>query len=281
MLSGLTGEENFEQSRAGRGAVGAGRVRPRKAVPAQGLTPMLCALEGAALTDPERLYELKLDGVRIVADKRGAQVALRYRNGRSATASYAEIARAVSLLPIETRCSTAKSSRSTRRASPASSGWPRASTRSARSTSSRRAPTCRSFTWCSISGDGGSGFDGVAAAREKAHFGELVRGRGLVRVLDHIEATAPRCTISAGANGSKGSSRKRSSRRTAWARGARPIGSRLKCERDDDFVVLGYVAGSGSRRSLGRCAWVRTCKASCSTVVASVVGSRTQRFGCC
>ena len=60
--------------------------------------PMLCALEGARLDDPERLYELKLDGVRIVADKRERAVALRYRHGRPATAAYPEIARAVATL---------------------------------------------------------------------------------------------------------------------------------------------------------------------------------------
>src|SRR6185503_4641175 len=62
------------------------------------LTPMLCALEGARLDDPERLYELKLDGVRIVADKHERAVALRYRHGRPATAAYPEIARAVAAL---------------------------------------------------------------------------------------------------------------------------------------------------------------------------------------
>lgn len=63
--------------------------------------PMLCASEGALLDDPARLYELKLDGVRIFADKHGERVQLRYRNGRSATANYPEIARAVRALAPE------------------------------------------------------------------------------------------------------------------------------------------------------------------------------------
>ena len=100
VLSGLTGEENFHKAALVTELTSLVASAPEKAVPAQGLTPMLCALEGANLVDAERLYELKLDGVRIVADKRGGQVALRYRNGRSATANYGEIARALSLLPI-------------------------------------------------------------------------------------------------------------------------------------------------------------------------------------
>ena len=65
------------------------------------MTPMLCSSKKVPLDDPERLYELKLDGVRIVADKRGPGVDLRYRKLRSATAAYPEIARAVKALPFE------------------------------------------------------------------------------------------------------------------------------------------------------------------------------------
>src|SRR5690606_36120858 len=62
------------------------------------LSPMLCASIDVDLADPARIYELKLDGVRIVADRRGAEVTLRYRKHRSATAAYPEIARAVRAL---------------------------------------------------------------------------------------------------------------------------------------------------------------------------------------
>src|SRR6185369_659631 len=48
------------------------------------LTPMLCAMTGAEIVDEARIYELKIDGVRLVADKHGRAVALRHRNGRAA-----------------------------------------------------------------------------------------------------------------------------------------------------------------------------------------------------
>jgi bifunctional non-homologous end joining protein LigD len=66
------------------------------------LVPMLCERDdtsGRLLAQPGWLYELKLDGVRIVADKRGERVSLGYRKGRDATESYPEIALAVSRLP--------------------------------------------------------------------------------------------------------------------------------------------------------------------------------------
>lgn len=68
------------------------------------LTPMLCERsEGGprVLGRQGWTYELKLDGVRIVADKRGDAVALTYRRSRDATASYPEIADAIRALPFE------------------------------------------------------------------------------------------------------------------------------------------------------------------------------------
>ncbi|CAN5848946.1 hypothetical protein BH11MYX4_BH11MYX4_54520 [soil metagenome] len=68
------------------------------------VVPMLCdrdATGEAILAQPGWIYELKLDGVRIVADKRGARVALGYRRGRDATGSYPEIADALATIEEE------------------------------------------------------------------------------------------------------------------------------------------------------------------------------------
>lgn len=68
------------------------------------LVPALCERDtthGRILEDPAFLFELKLDGVRIVADKRGEKVALTYRKTRDATASYPEIVEAVRALAEE------------------------------------------------------------------------------------------------------------------------------------------------------------------------------------
>lgn len=65
------------------------------------LVPMLCGRDETderVLTDRGWLYELKLDGVRILADKRDGRVALGYRKLREATESYPEIAEAVAQL---------------------------------------------------------------------------------------------------------------------------------------------------------------------------------------
>lgn len=68
------------------------------------IVPALCERDttnGRILEDPAFLFELKLDGVRIVADKQGSKVTLTYRKIRDATASYPEIVDAVAALAEE------------------------------------------------------------------------------------------------------------------------------------------------------------------------------------
>lgn len=77
---------------------------PRGDVEGRRVLPMLCAQDdagGVILGSRAHVFELKLDGVRIVADKRGDLVRLAYRRLRDATASYPEVARAVASLPAD------------------------------------------------------------------------------------------------------------------------------------------------------------------------------------
>ncbi|HEX6239640.1 MAG TPA: DNA polymerase ligase N-terminal domain-containing protein, partial [Polyangiales bacterium] len=67
------------------------------------LTPMAAQSAEGPLKSESYLYELKLDGVRIVAEKRGDDVSLHYRKGRVATAHYPEVVRALRSLPVQ-RC---------------------------------------------------------------------------------------------------------------------------------------------------------------------------------
>ena len=65
------------------------------------IAPMLCAQDDTKetiLSRPGWVYELKLDGVRIIADKHGDRVSLAYRKARDATLTYPEIAEALRLV---------------------------------------------------------------------------------------------------------------------------------------------------------------------------------------
>jgi bifunctional non-homologous end joining protein LigD len=84
------------------GKLAADHGAPVADVDGRTLSPMLCSQDESAariLAQPGWLYELKLDGVRIVADKRGDAVTLSYRKKRDATKSYPEIAAALAALP--------------------------------------------------------------------------------------------------------------------------------------------------------------------------------------
>jgi bifunctional non-homologous end joining protein LigD len=252
VLSGLTGEENFVKAEVVAEVAKLVDHLPEKALAAQGLTPMLCALEGATLTDPERLYELKLDGVRIVAEKRGAQAALRYRNGRAATASYAEIARAVSLLPCENAVLDGEIVTFDADGKPSFERLaPRIHAQKPMDIEQARAVVPVVYLVFDLLSLAGRDLTSLPLVERKRILSQLVRGRGLVRVLDHIEDDGRalyefcrRERLEGVVAKKKLAPYRTGSRRTAdWVK--------IKCERDDDFVVMGYVAGIGSRKSLG------------------------------
>ena len=69
-------------------------------LPLSAAEPMRCAEGDGRLDDPHCLYELKLDGVRLLAEKNGDIVQLRYRTGRNATALFPELVRALGSLPV-------------------------------------------------------------------------------------------------------------------------------------------------------------------------------------
>lgn len=77
---------------------------PSREVRGAKIIPMMCERhESRATLDREGwLFELKLDGVRIIADKTATKAGLSYRKQRDATDSYPEIATA--LAELDTRC---------------------------------------------------------------------------------------------------------------------------------------------------------------------------------
>jgi bifunctional non-homologous end joining protein LigD len=252
VLSGLTAEENRDKARVAAELAAMVSGAPERAIAGRGLTPMLAAAEGGALRDPDRLYELKLDGVRIVAEKQAGQVALRYRNGRAASASYAEIARAVSLLPAERALLDGEIVTFDQDGKPSFQRLaPRIHAERPLDIEQARAAVPVVYLVFDLMALEGRDLTQLPLLERKRLLAQLVRGRGLVRVLDHIEGDGSalydfcrRERLEGVVAKRKASPYRPGPRRTSdWVK--------LKCERDDDFVVLGHAAGSGSRKSLG------------------------------
>src|SRR5262245_50248058 len=74
---------------------------PRGDVPARGQALMLAASEARPFSRPGWLFEIKYDGVRVLAARRGEVVELLGRSGQDITARYPEIARALRDLPAD------------------------------------------------------------------------------------------------------------------------------------------------------------------------------------
>lgn len=104
VLSGLTVNELREGTR--RTTVLAARAQaagaPRRTLNASAQRPMLAESTERPFSRDGWVYELKYDGVRIVAARAmTGDVTLHYRTGRDATATFPEVARAVAHLPCD------------------------------------------------------------------------------------------------------------------------------------------------------------------------------------
>ena len=103
VLSGLTVEEMANAS----GRLAAIRARldalgsPRGEVIAGRQPFTLATLAERPFSDPAWLFEIKYDGVRVLASRRGDRVELYGRSGQDTTSRYPEVARALRALPID------------------------------------------------------------------------------------------------------------------------------------------------------------------------------------
>jgi bifunctional non-homologous end joining protein LigD len=86
-----------EQVRAELARLGAPRAEVRGAA----VEPMLAETAPRPFSRAGWLFELKIDGFRAIAEKRGAEVFLHYRRGRDATIVYPDLARALAALPAD------------------------------------------------------------------------------------------------------------------------------------------------------------------------------------
>jgi bifunctional non-homologous end joining protein LigD len=103
VVSGLTVEEMADRParlaavRARLEALGA----PRGEVDARTQPFTLATLAERPFSDPAWLYEIKYDGVRVLADRRGDRVTLYGRSGQDTTSRYPEVTRALRALPVD------------------------------------------------------------------------------------------------------------------------------------------------------------------------------------
>lgn len=252
VLSSLTVEELAQREKVAQGLIEKARALGAKPgrVDAERTEPMLCSDEGATLKQRGYLYELKLDGVRIVADKRQDRAVLRYRRS-GATQSYPEIARAIrSLAPTE----LVLDGEIVAFDAEGRPSFQRLAQRihAQRPHDIKRASIEVPVTYLvfDLLQLGELDLRPLPLHARKQLLAELVPGKGFIRLLDHIddgEALFKLCE----AQGLEGVVAKR--REASYQPGPRRTADWVKIKRqhDDDFVVVGWTSGQGNRQSLG------------------------------
>ncbi|HEX5659481.1 MAG TPA: DNA ligase D [Polyangiales bacterium] len=213
------------------------------------LTPMAAAArDPLALNSPRHVYELKLDGVRILAEKRDGEVALYYRKGRSATASYPELVRTLRALPNEHLVLDGEV------VAYDANGRPDFQRLAQRFSATRPHDVKRAMQRVAVSYVTFDllALDGLSLLQlplleRKRLLAKLVPARGPVRALDHIEGEGEALFDFCRDNQLEGVIEKRAD--SAYQPGPKASGDwcKIKCEREADCVVIGFTRGNGAR----------------------------------
>jgi bifunctional non-homologous end joining protein LigD len=254
VLSGLTVEEL-----ANAGSIAADIEREALALGAVPLTasvsdfvPMLSIASPTELVRPGWLYELKLDGVRVLAHRDESGVRLRYRTGRSAGESYPEVVRAVSALAVRNVTLDGEIIAVDERGRP---DFQKLSQRihATRAHEARQAAreVPVSFVVFDVLTIGQLDLRRLPLWQRKQLLTRIVPGAGLIRTLDHIEEDGRPLWDFCGQFDLEGVIAKRAD--SAYVLGPRRSGEwiKVKRDRDDDFAVVGFTRGEGTREALG------------------------------
>lgn len=252
VLSGLTVEEVMAGDRPGarlRAAItesGAPRVR----VDPLSVDAMHCESADEAFTRDGWLFELKLDGYRLIASKSHGEALLLTRNGNDYTAVFPEIARAVKALPVEECIIDGEVVVLDPK------GIPRFSLlqRRGRLTSAieiRRAAVELPATFYAFDFLAFEEFDlrPLPLAKRKELLSDVVPRLGALRLLDHIERDGEAFLAQVSAMGLEGIVAKKAD--APYRKGRSAHWLKIKAERTGDFVIVGFTAPKGNRSSFG------------------------------
>jgi bifunctional non-homologous end joining protein LigD len=215
-------------------------------------TPMLCAQSGATLQQRNWLYELKLDGVRVLAHRDGSNAWLRYRTGRVTTESYPEVARAVRALACKRLILDGEIVAFDERGRPDFQllGSRIQATRPHEARLAAR-ETPVSFLAYDLLAVEGLDLRALPLRERKRLLARVMPGKGLIRVLDHIEDDGRVLWDFCEQQELEGVIAKRAD--SAYVVGPRRTGDWVKLKRDrfDDFAVVAFTRGEGGRDALG------------------------------
>ena len=252
VLSGLTVEE-IKEGRSPATTLRAALEKtaaPRIHVDPNTVDVMLAEPHDGAFTRDEWVFELKLDGYRLLASKKGNDVLLLTRKGNDYTNVFPEVARAMKALPFTECIIDGEVVVLDAQGRPSFSLMQRRgrlqSSIEIRSAAVEYAATFYAFDLVAF-----EDFDlrPLPLLERKALLLEALPKVGIIRALDHIPREGERFLEQVGKLGLEGIIAKRAN--SAYVGGRSDKWLKMKVERTDDFVIVGYTAPSRSRSHFG------------------------------
>jgi bifunctional non-homologous end joining protein LigD len=252
VLSGLTVEEVKSGTRHAtelrEALAAAGAVKQRVDVEKAGL--MLAETGDEPFTKDGWLFELKLDGYRLLAAKRGGEAKLVTRNGNDYTEVFPEIARAVKAIPLDDFIIDGEVVVLDSAGKPSFSLLQqRGSLHNAHDI--KRAAVELASTFFTFDLLAAQGYDarGLALSKRNELLAAAVPKVGAVRYLDHIETQGEAFHKQVSALGLEGIIAKKADQPYRAGRSANWL--KIKADRTGDFAVVGFTEPKGSRVGFG------------------------------
>jgi bifunctional non-homologous end joining protein LigD len=252
VLSGLTVEElqaghtPTEGIRAELERLGA----PRREVRPEASHIMLAEPRERPFSDPAWLFELKLDGYRLLAARQDAQARLISRNGNDLSSSFPEVIRALATLPVSRFLLDGEVVALDGAGRP---NFQRLQQRAklSRVLDIRRAVVENPVTFFAFDLLAVDDFDlrPLPLSARKEVLRKLVPQTGLIRFLDHFEGEGEVLYDQVQKLGLEGIVAKKSD--SPYRSGRSPSWLKIRTRCTDDFVVVGFTATKGKRAGFG------------------------------
>ncbi len=252
VLSGLTVEE------LKAGADRAGPIReelaslklPRRVVTPTEAEPMLAETREGPFTKDGWLFELKLDGYRVRVGKENGVAKVVSRNGHDLSPVFPEIARVVAALPFEGLVLDGELVVLDERGHPTFNGLQNRA-RISRAFDVRRAAVENPTTlFCfDLLAFGGYDTRGLPLEKRKELLRKVIPATGALRYSEHFVKEGEALYRQVERLGLEGIMAKRAD--SVYRAGRSPAWLKIRADRADDFVVVGYTKAKGSRAGFG------------------------------
>lgn len=223
---------------------------PRTRVEAGAVKLMLAETREQAFTDPGWIYELKYDGYRVLAAREGDEARLLYRRGNDSTAVFPEVARAVAGLPFPRLVLDGEVVCLDDDARPSFQRLQKRALLQRASEIARAAVELPATLYV---------FDFVAfddfdlrplpLVERKRLLQKVLSPAGALRLVDHIEAQGEAFYAEVSRLRLEGIVAKRA--HSPYRGGRFPDWLKIRVDRTDDFVVVGFTEPGGERSGFG------------------------------